>query len=100
MEGGPLQTGLVTPSELSKALTFSLLAVGDVCLVSWTRHSFASPDGEGTVLGAGLAAVGEEADVGAAKVSTGAAPVWGDEREEEEAGEAPPMLFWRGERGL
>lgn len=65
-------------------------------------RSVPSPDGEGTALGAGLAAVGEEADVSAAKVSTGAVPVWGDEREEEEeeAGEAPPMLFWRGERGL
>lgn len=27
--------------ELSKGLIFSLFAVGDVCLVSWTRHSFA-----------------------------------------------------------
>lgn len=43
------------------------------------------------MLWAGLATVGEEEDV-----STGA---WGDGREEE-AGEAPPMLFCRGERGL
>lgn len=50
------------------------------------------------MLGAGLAAVGEEAD-GVATVSTGAAPVWGDGREEE-PGEDPPMLFCRGERGL
>lgn len=37
----PLQTGLVILGELSKGLMFSLFAVGDVCLVSWTRHSFA-----------------------------------------------------------
>lgn len=61
--------------------------------------SLPSPDGEATMLGAGLAAVGEGADVGVAAVSTGAVPVWGDGREEE-AGEAPPMLFCRGERGL
>lgn len=51
------------------------------------------------MLGAGLAAVGEEADVGVAAVSTGAVPVWGDGREEG-PGEAPPILFCRGERGL
>lgn len=51
------------------------------------------------MLGAGLAAVGEEADVGVAAVSTGAVPVWGDGMEEEPV-EAPPMLFCRGERGL
>lgn len=28
--------------ELSKGLTFSLFAVGDVCLTSWTRHSLAA----------------------------------------------------------
>lgn len=99
IEGGPLQTGLVILGELSKGLIFSLFDVGDVCLVSWTRHSFASPDGEATMLGEGLAAVGEEADVGVAAVSTGAVPVWGDGREEEPA-EAPPILFCRGERGL
>ena len=38
----PLQTGLVILGELSKGLIFSLFAVGDVCLVSWTRHSFAA----------------------------------------------------------
>lgn len=27
--------------ELSKGLMFSLFAVGDVCLASWTRHSLA-----------------------------------------------------------
>lgn len=27
--------------ELSKGLMFSLFAVGDVCLTSWTRHSLA-----------------------------------------------------------
>lgn len=99
IEGGPLQTGLVILGELSKGLMFSLFAVGDVCLVSWTRHSFASPDGEATILGAGLAAVGEEADVGVAAVSTGAVPVCGDGREEVPVG-APPILFCRGERGL
>ena len=51
------------------------------------------------MLGAGLAAVGEEADVGVAAVSTGAVPVWGDGREELPV-EAPPILFCRGERGL
>lgn len=78
---------------------FSLFAVGDVCLVSWTRHSFASPEEEVTMLGAGLAAVGEEADVAVATDSTGAAPVW-DAGREEEPGEAPPKLFCLGERGL
>lgn len=58
-----------------------------------------SPGGEATLLGAGLAAVGEGADVGVAAVSTGAVPVWGDGREEEPV-EAPPILFCRGERGL
>lgn len=28
--------------ELSKGLMFSLFAVGDVCLTSWTRHSLAA----------------------------------------------------------
>lgn len=51
------------------------------------------------MLGAGLAAVGEGADVGVAALSTEAVPVCGDGREEEPA-EAPPMLFCRGERGL
>lgn len=37
----PLQTGLMILGELSKGLMFSLFAVGDVCLASWTRHSFA-----------------------------------------------------------
>lgn len=74
IEGGPLQTCLVKLGELSKGLMFSLF-VGDVCLVSWARHSFASPDEEVTMLGAGLAAVGEEADVGVVTVSTGAVPV-------------------------
>lgn len=36
----PLQTCLVKLGELSKGLMFSLF-VGDVCLVSWARHSFA-----------------------------------------------------------
>lgn len=135
MNTEPLQTGLMILGELSKGLMFSLLAVGDVCLASWTRHSFAkqrkknsltpsikkkkqprrlnssessggsiqhcvpSPDGEVTMLGAGLAAVGEGADVGVAAFSTEAVPVCGDGREEEPA-EAPPMLFCRGERGL
>lgn len=99
IEGGPLQTGLVILGELSKGLMFSLFAEGDVCLVSWTRHSFASPDGEATMLGAGLAAVGEEADVGVVTVSTGAVPVCGEGRDEE-PGEAPPILFCLGERGL
>lgn len=58
-----------------------------------------SPDGEVTMLGEGLAVVGEEADVGVVANSTGAAPVCGDGREEEPA-EAPPTLFCRGERGL
>lgn len=98
MEGGPLQTGLVMLGELSKGLMFSLFAVGDVCLVSWTRHSFASANGEATMPGAGLAAVGEEAEVGVAADSTGVAPVWGDGREEPDV--APPRLFCRGERGL
>ena len=40
--------------------------------------SLPSPDGEATTFGAGLAAVGEEADVGVVTVSTGAVPVWGD----------------------
>lgn len=51
------------------------------------------------MLGAGLAAVGEEADVGVVTVSTGAVPVWVEGREEE-PGEAPPILFCLGERGL
>lgn len=51
------------------------------------------------MLGAGLAAVGEGADVGVVVASTGAVPVCGDGREEL-PGEAPPRLFWRGERGL
>lgn len=37
----PLQTDLMILGELSKGLMFSLFAVGDVCLASWTRHSFA-----------------------------------------------------------
>lgn len=37
----PLQIGLMILGELSKGLMFSLFAVGDVCLASWTRHSFA-----------------------------------------------------------
>lgn len=52
------------------------------------------------MLGAGLAAVGEGADVGVAALSAEALPVCGDGREEEEPAEAPPMLFCRGERGL
>lgn len=59
--------------------------------------SIPSADGEATMPGAGLAAVGEDASVAA--VSTGAVPVWGDGREEEPV-EAPPMLFCLGERGL
>lgn len=51
------------------------------------------------MLGAGLAAVGEAADVSVVTVSAGPGPVWGEEREEE-PGEAPPTLFCRGERGL
>lgn len=51
------------------------------------------------MLGEGLAAVGEEADVGVVAVSTGAVPVCGEGREEEPA-DAPPILFCRGERGL
>lgn len=51
------------------------------------------------MLGAGLAAVGEGADAGVVAFSTGAVPVCGDGREEP-PGEAPPRLFWRGERGL
>lgn len=51
------------------------------------------------MLGAGLAALGEEADVAVETVSTGAAPVWAAGREEEPE-EAPPILFCRGERGL
>lgn len=51
------------------------------------------------MLGAGLAAVGEAADVSVVTVSTEAGPAWGEEREED-PGEAPPMLFCRGERGL
>lgn len=51
------------------------------------------------MLGAGLAAAGEAADVSVVTVSTGAVPVCGEEREED-PGEAPPMLFCRGERGL
>lgn len=51
------------------------------------------------MLGAGLAAAGEAADVSVVAVSTGVVPVWGEEREED-PGEAPPMLFCRGERGL
>lgn len=58
-----------------------------------------SPDGEMTMLGVGLATVGEEADVGVAAVSTGTVPVWGEGREEEPV-ETPPILFCRGERGL
>lgn len=62
-------------------------------------ESLPSPDGEVTMLGAGLAAVGEGADVGVVAFSTGAVPVCGVGREEP-PGEAPPRLFWRGERGL
>lgn len=50
-------------------------------------------------MGAGLAAVGEEADVGVATVSTGAVPVWGEGMEELPV-DAPLILFCRGERGL
>lgn len=66
-----------------------------------TLWSLPSPDGEVTILGEGAAAagVGEEADVGVAIVSTEAAPVWVDGREEEPE-EDPPKLFCRGERGL
>lgn len=39
------------------------------------NFSLPSPDEEVTMLGAGLAAVGEEADVGVVTVSTGAVPV-------------------------
>lgn len=99
IEGGPLQTGLVILGELSKGLIFSLFAVGDVCLVSWTRHSFASPEEDVTMLEAGLAAVGAEAEVAVATVSTGAVPVWVAGREEVPE-DAPPILFCRGERGL
>ena len=45
-------------------------------------------------MGAGLA-VGEEADIDVLTGSTGVDPVWG-----EGPGEAPPMLFCRGDRGL
>lgn len=47
------------------------------------------------MLGAGLAAVGEGADVGVAALSAEAVPVCG-----EEPAEAPLTLFCRGERGL
>lgn len=51
------------------------------------------------MFGAGLGAVGEEADVGVPTVSMGATPVWGDEREDDPE-EDPLILFCRGERGL
>lgn len=57
-----------------------------------------SPDEDATMLGAVLAAIGE-ADVGAARVSTGAVVICGDDTEEE-PGEAAPILFCRGDRGL
>lgn len=57
-----------------------------------------SPAGEGPMLRAGLAAVGEE-DVGVATVSAGAFPDWDDGMEEVPA-EAPLIVFCRGERGL
>lgn len=50
------------------------------------------------MLGAGLAAVGEEAQ-GAPVGSIGAVPVCGD-GSEEEPGDAPLTLFCRGDRGL
>jgi len=61
--------------------------------------SLPSPGGEATILEVGLAAVGEEADVSGATVSTGAVPVWGEGREVP-PGDEPPILFCRGERGL
>lgn len=57
-----------------------------------------SAEGVAAISRAGLAAVGDEADCVLAG-STGVVPVWAKGREEG-PGEAPPMLFCRGERGL
>lgn len=49
------------------------------------------------MLDAGLAEIGDVAEVGVATESTGTVPAWGDE---EEPGGAPPTMCCLGERGL
>lgn len=86
---------LLVASSCNYALNFELNVSNFVF-----KHLISpSPDGEATMLGVGLAAVGEEADVTVVTVSIGAIPVWGEESEEE-PGEARPTLFCRGDRGL
>lgn len=91
---------LVAPVVESTGLTFSLLAVGEFWRASCTRGSLASAEGVAAMLEAGLAAMGEPADMGLATESTGAAPVWGEETAEGGPGDAPPRLLCRGDRGL
>lgn len=51
------------------------------------------------MLGAGLADIGDVAEVGMVTESTGAVPACGEDKEEGPGG-APPRVFCRGERGL
>lgn len=62
------------PGEASIGLTFSLLALGEFCLVSSTLDSLASSIGDASKLVAGLAAVGDVAVVEAVTESTGTVP--------------------------
>lgn len=51
------------------------------------------------MLGAGLAEIGDVAEVGVATESTGTVPACGEDKEEGPGG-VPPTMFCRGERGL
>lgn len=90
--GGMLENPLPTGLQLedSTGFTFSLLADGELCLIS-----FASVTGIAAMLGAGFAKIVDVAEVGVATELT--ATVSGFEDEEEWPGRAPPTLFCRGE---
>lgn len=64
------------------------------------NRSTPSVTGIAAMLGAGLAEIGEVAEVGVAIDSTGTVPACGEDDEEEGPGGAPPTMFCRGERGL
>lgn len=93
MLGNPLLTGLLL-GEDSTGFTFSLLAEGELC-----RISFASVTGIALMIGAGLAEIGDVAKVGVATESTGTVPACGEDKEEGPGG-GPPTMVCRGERGL
>lgn len=50
------------------------------------------------MLGAGLAEIGDDAELGVDTESTGTVPACGEDKEGPEG--APPPMFCRGERGL